>query len=91
MARGATNEEQMTSVTNYAMSIQPQFAMMNEERITSHEYSGAERGGYSGMSRGGRGGRGGYSEGQQYQRRGDVQSHVVYKNSKMTKKDFEKK
>ena len=53
--------------------------MMNEERMFSHpENSGGARGGY---------GRGG----QQFQRRGDESSHVVYKNSKMNKKDFEKK
>ena len=58
--------------------------MMNEEmgynNAGGHSF-GAARGGMS-HSRGG---------GQQYQRRGDDSSHVVYKNSKMTKKDFEKK
>jgi hypothetical protein len=49
--------------------------MMNEER--------------SGFSFGAP--RGGMSHGQQFQRRGDVSSHVVYKNSKMNKKDLEKK
>jgi hypothetical protein len=53
--------------------------MMNEERMFSHpEHSGSGRGGFG-------------NGGQQFMRRGDVPSHVVYKNSKMNKKDFEKK
>jgi hypothetical protein len=85
MVRGATNEAQMSSVAAYSNSIQPQYAMMNEERVSNSNPENARggRGGYSG------GDRGGY--GQQYQRRGDESSHVVYKNSKMNKKDFEKK
>jgi hypothetical protein len=50
--------------------------MMNEERM---EKSTGHH-----ISSSGRGG-------QQFQRRGDTSSHVVYKNSKMNKKDFEKK
>ena len=53
--------------------------MMNEERVMSNSNPDSARGG-----------RGGYGRGQQYQRRGDESSHVVYKNSKMNKKDFEK-
>jgi hypothetical protein len=66
--------------------------MMNEEsgRGGRMGISGA-RGGYSGVSEGFAGSREGFGGGQQFQRRGDQSSHVVYKNSKMNKKDFEKK
>ncbi len=66
--------------------------MMNEEsgRGGRMGISGA-RGGYSGESEGSGVSRGGFGSGQQFQRRGDTSSHVVYKNSKMNKKDFEKK
>ena len=77
----------MSSVAAYSNSIQPQYAMMNEERASNSnpENHRGGRGGYGGSDRGG------YGRGQQYQRRGDESSHVVYKNSKMNKKDFEKK
>lgn len=77
----------MSSVAAYSNSIQPQYAMMNEERVMSNSNPESARGGRGGYSGGERGG---YGRGQQYQRRGDESSHVVYKNSKMNKKDFEK-
>jgi hypothetical protein len=85
MVRGATNQEQISSVSAYAQSIQPQYSMMNQEMQEARggfsynaPSSGAgDRGGFRGGSRGGM---------QSYQRRGDVSSHEVYSNAKMNKK-----
>ena len=59
--------------------------------MMSEESGRGGRGGFGGARGGSDSSRGGFGRGQQFQRRGDESSHVVYKNSKMNKKDFEKK